>query len=804
VRQDKIDNTPLEEELRLSYIDYAMSVIVGRALPDVRDGLKPVHRRILYAMYERGWLSDKPYVKSAKIVGEVIGNYHPHGDKAVYDALVRMAQEFSMRLPLIDGQGNFGSIDGDPPAAYRYTEARLSKFALLLLRDIEKETVDFIPNFDDTRKEPTVLPALLPNLLINGSSGIAVGVSTNIPPHNPNDVINAIVKMIENPEIDEQELINTIKGPDFPTGGIIVGRKGIEDIYLKGRGIIKVRAKMDIEENDGKKAIVIQEIPYQVNKSDLIMKIAKLVNDKIIEGISDIRDESDREGIRIVLELRRDTNENIILNQLIKYTDLEKNIAVIMLALVDNEPKILTLQEIIKLFISHRREVVVRRTRYELEKAKQKAHLLEGIIIAITNIDEVIEIIKKSRDTNEAREKLIERFDFTEKQANAVLDTKLQKLTSLEIEKLKKELEELRKLIKELTELLSSENLILKKIKEELLEIKPIIFTERKTIFKEADKRADLSPENYIIEKDILILISQNDYIKQIPADTFKRQKRGGKGVISSEIEKDGGIKFAEYCKNLSYIAFFSNKGKVFWVKAYELPEGGKQTKGKPIRTLLKLTKEEKLQSIIPFDEFNEKYHFIFLTKKGLIKRMPITHIINAKKNGIFAIKLSDDDELIATILIEDKEDIVIATKQGQVIRFSSENIRPMGRTAGGITGIRLRENDFATDITTISENTKNILTITEKGYGKLVKATEIPKKNRGGMGVILAKIDEKTGYIQKILPVDDINNDIIIFSSSMAIRMQISEISIQGRQAKGVKIISLKNNDKVITAITI
>ena len=795
--KENIFESSIEEEMKKAYIDYAMSVIVGRALPDVRDGLKPVHRRVLYAMFERGWTHEKPFVKSAKIVGEVIGNYHPHGDMAVYDTLVRMVQDFSLREPLVRGQGNFGSIDGDNAAAYRYTEAKLSPISEELLKDIDKDTVDFIPNFDGTRKEPVVLPSSFPNLLINGSNGIAVGMATNIPPHNLEEVINAVVYLIDHPECNVVDLMNYIKGPDFPTGGIIYGIAGIKEAYETGKGKIILRGKVEVETNSAtREQIIITEIPYQVNKSVLIENIASLVRDKKIDGISAIRDESDRKGMRIVLELRKNTETQLIINQLYKHTQLQISFGIIMLALVSGLPKILNLKEMLKEYISHRREVVTRRTRFNLTKAEEKAHILEGLIVALNNIDEVIKIIKSSKNPEEARISLMKVFNLTKVQAEAILDMKLQRLTSLEIDKVKKEYEEIKKLIIELKSILASEEKLLSVIKNELIEIRDKYKNKRRTEIVHTMVQ-DFTIEDIIADEDTVITISHAGYIKRLPVDTYRRQRRGGKGIISAKIADEDYVERILIATTHQYILFFTNRGKVFSLKGYEIPQESKVSKGRPIRSFLNLSEGETINACVAIDDFKNDYSLAMITSKGIIKKTLVEEFENAKRKGILAISLQPDDRLVDVVTVEKNTEAFIASRNGQGLRINLGKIRNMGRSAKGIKGLSLKDNDVVIGMTVV-DSKKKLLVVTENGYGKRVEFKNFSVKGRGGKGNKFLKVTEKVGKAVSVKTVDDSDEIMIITEKGIMIRMEVSSISVLSRATQGVKIISLEKDDKV------
>jgi DNA gyrase subunit A len=791
----------ISEEMRSSYIDYSMSVIVGRALPDVRDGLKPVHRRVLYTMYDMGLRYNKPYKKSARIVGDVMGKYHPHGDAAIYDTLVRMAQDFSLRYPLVDGQGNFGSIDGDPPAAMRYTEARLSQISEEMLGDIEKETVKFVPNYDGSLTEPSVLPAKLPNLLVNGSNGIAVGMATNIPTHNLSEVCDAIIATIENPDITPKDLMKYIKGPDFPTGGIIRGRSGIKSYFETGRGSITIQAKTEIEEIKGnKEAIIITEIPYQVNKSALIESIAELVRDKKIQDISDIRDESDRRGMRIVVEVKRDGNAQIVLNQLFKHTQLETTFGVIMLAIVDGRPKILNIKEVIEQYIRHRRQVIYNRTRYDLNKALQRAHILEGYLIALKNIDEVVEIIKKSKDASEAKEKLIKRFALSDIQAQAILDMRLHQLTRLEVGEIEEEYKGLLKLIEELRSILKNPAKILKIITDELKELKEKYGDKRRTEI--AGEATELDIEDLIQKEDVVITITHSGYIKRIPCDTYKSQGRGGKGVIGSDLKEEDFVDNLFVTSTHSTVLLFTSRGKVYALKGYEVPEAPRSARGKAIVNLLPI-KDEKITSIISIDSFEEKkkeQKFLFMaTRKGYVKKTPISEFANIRKTGINAITLEDGDILTGVAHTDGNYDIILGTKDGMSIRFSEKEVRDMGRTARGVRGIKLQKDDIVIGMEAAPSNTKkDLLTVCENGYGKRTKLDEYRNQHRGGSGIITIKTTERNGSVVGIHLVDDNDDLMIITEKGKIIRIHCKDISVVSRNTQGVRLVKLEEGDKV------
>ena len=747
-RQDgKIIERDIDEEMKMAYISYAMSVIVQRALPDVRDGLKPVHRRILYTMHEDGLTPDKPYRKSATTVGDVLGRYHPHGDASVYDALVRLAQDFSMRYMLVDGHGNFGSIDGDPAAAYRYTEARMSKIAELMLTDIEKNTVDFMPNFDDRLQEPTVLPAQIPALLVNGSSGIAVGMATNIPPHNLTEVINGLIEIIDKDEVSDEDLMKIIKGPDFPTEGIILGTEGIREAYKTGRGKITLRAETDIEEMSGnKQRIIVSSLPYQVNKAKLIENMAQLVREKRIEGISEIRDESDRkEKVRVVIELKKDANAQVVLNQLFKNTQMQTSFGIIMLALVNNEPKILTLRQCLDYYLEHRKNVTLRRTKFDLDKALARAHILEGLRIAIDNIDEVIAIIRESYD--DAKERLMDRFKLTDIQAQAILDMRLKTLSGLQREKIEEEYNELMKLIAHLREILNSEHLVFEVIKEELIIVRDKFGDERKTKIKPAE--GDFEVEDLIKEEQTVIALTHYGYIKRMPIDTYKSQKRGGKGITGIATREGDFVKQIFTSSTHDLILFFTNKGKVYKLKGYEIPEAGRTAKGTAIVNLLSLDAGEKVSAVIPIQNFAEGKYLLMGTKNGLIKKTALTEYDSARKTGLLGITLKDNDELISVKLTDGQDNVVLVTRKGLCITFEEKEVRPMGRTSQGVIGIRLSDEDEVIGMESIiTGSNATLLAITENGFGKRTELDEYRVQARGGKGVITYKITPKTGEL--------------------------------------------------------
>ncbi len=797
--EETIIERDIEKEMKTAYIDYAMSVIVARALPDVRDGSKPVHRRILYSMHEDGITSDKPYRKSANTVGSVLGRYHPHGDAAVYDAMVRMAQTFSLRYPLIDGHGNFGSVDGDPPAAMRYTEARLSKIANYMMADIEKNTVDFVPNYDDRLQEPSVLPTKLPALLLNGSSGIAVGMATNIPPHNLIEIVNGIDAMIDNPEITNDELMQYIKGPDFPTGATILGKEGIKEAYTTGRGKIIMRAEAEIEEMSGnKQRIIVTSLPYQVNKARLHQNIDQLARDKKIEGISAIRDESDRTAnTRLVIELKRDANAQVILNRLYKYTQMQDTFGVITLALVNGEPKILTLRECIYYFLEHRKEVIVRRTRFELEKAEARAHILEGLRIAINNIDEVIKIIRESYD--DAKEKLMERFKLSEIQAQAILDMRLKTLQGLQIEKIEEEYSELMKLIAHLKEILANEYLVYQIIKEECEELKSKYGDERKT--KIIGAAGEFIDEDLIKEEQTVIALTHFGYIKRMPINTYRSQKRGGKGITGIATREEDFVKNIFTASTHDTILFFTNKGKLYKLKGYEVPEAGRTAKGTAIVNLLSLDPGEKVSAIIPIQNFADGKYLLMSTKRGIIKKTPLTEYDSSRKTGLQGIALKDDDELISVRLTDGEDNVVLVTQNGQCITFNEKDVRPMGRVSQGVIGIKLDSDDVVIGMESIITGSKaTLLTITENGFGKRTELDEYRVQIRGGKGVTTYKITPKTGKVVGIKITDGNEDVMLITDTGIVIRLKVSEVSVLGRSTQGVTLIRTNDGGKVVS----
>ncbi|EDK32094.1 DNA gyrase subunit A [Clostridium kluyveri] len=794
--EGKVLPIDISQEMKKSYIDYAMSVIVSRALPDVRDGLKPVHRRILYSMYELGITPEKGYRKCARIVGDVLGKYHPHGDSSVYDALVRMAQDFSIRYTLVDGHGNFGSVDGDSAAAMRYTEAKMDKITVEMLRGINKNTVDFIPNFDGEEKEPVVLPSRFPNLLVNGSAGIAVGMATNIPPHNLVEVINGVIMIIENPEVTIYELMTSIKGPDFPTAGIIVGTSGIKSAYETGRGKIIVRAKTEIQEEKGKNRIVITEIPYQVNKSKLIENMADLVKNKRIDGISDIRDESDRDGMRIVVELKRDANANITLNQLYKHTRMQDTFGVIMLTLVDNEPKVLNLKQMLVHYLKFQEEILTRRTKFELDKAEARAHILEGLRIALDYIDEVINLIRSSKTTEIARNGLIDKFNLSEKQAQAILDMRLQRLTGLEREKIENEYNELMDIIKHLKEILENKSILLNMIKDELIEIRDKYGDERRTEIQISND--DINIEDLIEEEEVVITLTHAGYIKRISADTYSSQRRGGKGIQAMTTKEDDFVEHIFITSTHSHILFFTNKGKVYKLKGYEIPDAGRTAKGTNLVNLLPLDGDEQIQAVISFKEIDDDNYFIMATKRGLVKKTEINQYASIRKNGLNAINLRDGDELIGVKMTTGDSEVLIFTKNGYAIRFSEKDVRPTGRNTTGVKAITLRKKDIAVAMD-IASNKEDILVVSENGFGKRTPVTEYTIHKRGGKGIITYKSTEKTGLIVGARVVKDEDEMMLINSSNVAIRLNVSDISTTSRNAMGVTLMRTEEEQRVV-----
>jgi DNA gyrase subunit A len=794
---EKIVPVDIEDEMKGSYIDYSMSVIVSRALPDVRDGLKPAHRRVLFGMQGLGLASNKAYKKSARIVGEVLGKYHPHGDNAVYDTMVRMAQDFSMRYMLVNGQGNFGSVDGDSPAAMRYTEARLTRIAEEMLKDLEKNTVDFKPNFDDTLQEPSVLPSLIPNLLCNGSSGIAVGMATNIPPHNLREIIDGCIAYIKDPNISNEKLMKNILAPDFPTGGIIYGYGGVKEAYTTGRGKIIVRARANIETGKGERQrIIVTELPYQVNKASLIEKIAELVTDKKLEDISDIRDESDRDGLRVVIELKREANAEVVLNNLYKHTQMQTTFGVNLLALVDGRPQLLKLREFIQHFIEHRNEVIVRRTKFDLDEAEKRAHILEGYIIALDNIDAVIALIKKSQDVESAKLGLMKKFKLSEIQAKAILDMRLQRLTGLERKKVEDEYKEMIKLIEKLRTILKSKQLQMKIIEEELTDIKEKYGDDRRTeiIYKAEEFRI----EDMIAEEEVVVTISHGGFIKRYPVSGYRRQSRGGKGVTGAATREDDFVAHMFIASTHNYVLIFTNKGRCHWLKVFEIPEGGRTTKGKSINNLISKDPSEEIASFIAVKEFDEN-HFVFMfTEQGLVKKVVLSEFSNPRRSGIVASNLKKGDQLTDVKLTDGVQDIVIGTYNGMAIRFHENEIRPMGRTAAGVRGIRLKKGDKVVGAVNLQRKGTTILVATQKGFGKRSEEDEYRISHRGGKGIFTVKTSEKTGKMVAIKEVINIDDVVIVTSDGMVIRQHASDIRVAGRNTQGVRLIRLNEGDTV------
>ncbi len=792
----KIIPINIEHEMKKSYLLYSMSVIVGRALPDVRDGLKPIHRRILYAMHDIGLTSDKPYRKSATVVGEVMGKYHPHGDSAIYDTMVRMAQDFSSRYMLVDGHGNFGSVDGDPAAAMRYTEVRMAKIASAMLADIDKETVDFIPNFDESLKEPSVLPSRFPHLLANGSSGIAVGMATNMPPHNLTEIIDGVLAMIDNPDITISELMKLIPGPDFPTGGIIMGTQGIRDAYSTGRGSIKVRAKVTIDTmSNGKPRIIVHELPYQVNKAKLIEKIAQLVRDKIIDGITDLRDESDRAGMRIVIELRRDSNPNVVLNHLFKHTPMQSTFGVINLVLVNNEPKVLNIYDLMKHYVVHQEEVVTRRTRFDLRKAEERAHILEGFLIALDNIDEIIRIIKGSKDSETARPLLMETFNLSERQAQAILDMRLARLTGLERQKIEDEYKEVQASIARFNLILSDNQILMNVIKDELIVIRDKYGDDRRTQITETFE--DVEIEDLIHKEDVIITMSHQGYIKRLPVTTYKPQKRGGRGVNGMTTKEEDFVERMIVTTTHDTLLVFTNNGKVYSLKAYEVPEAQRQARGTSIVNIVQLSAGEKVTALVPVNEFSDDVELVMGTKYGVVKKTSLTSFDSIRKGGIIGISLDDGDELIGVKLVSSDDEILMVTKMGMSIKFPHEQIRSMGRTARGVKGIDLKDGDYVVGMD-IALQGQDVLVVTEDGYGKRTPVSEYRVQNRGGMGIKAMNLTPKTGLIAAVKLVREENELVITSASGHIIRMQLSGIPRLGRSTQGVKVINLENGDQV------
>ncbi len=788
----------IEDEMRKSYMDYAMSVIIGRAIPDVRDGLKPVHRRALYAMWEMGNVWNKPYKKSARIVGDIIGKYHPHGDAAAYDTIVRMAQDFSMRYPLIDGQGNFGSIDGDPPAAMRYTEIRMARIAEELLADLEKDTVDFVPNYDASLREPSVLPARFPNLLLNGSSGIAVGVATNIPPHNLNEVVDGTIALIRNPGIAVEELMHSIQGPDFPTAGFINGREGIVSAYKTGRGMIRVRARAVIERNarNDRESIIVTELPYLVNKANLIERISELVKEKKMEGIADLRDESDREGIRIVIDLKKDEPSGVILNQLYKHTQMETTFGIIMLSIDKGQPRVLNLKEILQKFLDFRKEVIIRRTMFDLARAKERAHILEGLIVALNNIDAVVALIKAAKNPQEAADGLCRRFGLTEAQARAILDMRLQRLTGLEREKIDAEFKELTELIRRLQDILDDPQKVLDVIVGELEEIKKKYGDERRTeIVQSVD---DIDIEDMIVEEDMVVTVSHSGYIKRNPVSLYRSQHRGGRGKVAMVTREEDFVENIFVASTHSYILIFTNLGRVYWLKVYQVPQAGRAAKGKAIVNLIQISPNERVSAVLPVRDFVGGKYVVMATKKGIVKKTDLTAFSNPRTGGIIAIGVDEGGELIEAKETTGTQDILLGTRKGMAIRFKEDEVRSMGRTARGVTGIRIDEDDEVVGMEVIG-NENTILTVSEKGFGKRTEIAEYRLQSRGGKGVINLKTTPKTGAVAGIKQVVGNEDVMLISNTGNIIRLHVDEVSVLHRNTQGVKLIDIAPEEKVV-----
>ncbi len=799
IQHGNIESRNITTEIKTSFLSYAMSVIVSRALPDVRDGLKPVHRRILYGMQELGNTSDKPYKKSARIVGDVMGKYHPHGDSSIYDAMVRMAQDFSYRYMLVDGHGNFGSVDGDGAAAMRYTESRMSKIAMEMLRDINKDTIDYGPNYDGSEQEPLVLPARYPNLLVNGAAGIAVGMATNIPPHQLGETIDAVLAVSENQAITTEELMDIMPGPDFPTGGQILGRSGIRRAYETGRGSITIRAKVEIEQkSNGKETILVHELPYQVNKAKLIEKIAELVRDKKIDGITHLRDESDRNGMRIVIEVRRDANANVILNNLYKQTPMQSTFGINMLALVDGQPKVLSLKEMLHYYLEHQKVVIKRRTAFELRKAEDRAHILEGLRIALDHIDEIITIIRSSRSGDEAKPVLMERFSLTERQAQAILDMRLVRLSGLEREKIEAEYQELQKLIAELKAILADEAKVVEIIRNELTEIKERYNDARRTEITSGGLES-IEDEDLIPRENSVVTLTHNGYIKRLAANTYRSQKRGGRGVQGMGTNEDDFVEHLLFTSTHDTILFFTSKGRVFKAKGYEIPEFGRTAKGLPIVNLLNIEKGEHVTAMIRIESYDEDAYFIFTTKTGITKRTSVSQFANIRTNGLIAISLREDDDLMSVRLTDGKKHVIIGTHDGMLVRFKEEDIRAMGRTASGVRGIKLREGDYVVGMEILEEG-QEILVVTEKGYGKRTPESEYRLQSRGGMGIKTIQVTEKNGPMCAVKTVNGSEDIMLITINGMLIRMDVNDISIIGRNTQGVRLIRLSDEELVAT----
>ncbi|MDA8353610.1 MAG: DNA gyrase subunit A [Firmicutes bacterium] len=795
---ERVNEVNISQEMRSSFLDYAMSVIVSRALPDVRDGLKPVHRRILYTMHELGMTPDKGYRKSANVVGNVLASYHPHGDVAVYDTMVRMAQDFSYRYLLVDGHGNFGSVDGDAPAAMRYTEARMAPITRELLRDIEKETIDYTPNYDGRLEEPVVLPSRFPNLLVNGAAGIAVGMATNIPPHNMGEVIDGIFQLIENPDITIDQLMEHIKGPDFPTAGLILGRDGIKKAYRTGRGSIRMQAKARIEEaGNGKMRIVVEELPFQVNKAKLVEKIAQLVRDKKIDGITDLRDESDRNGMRVVVELRRDANPKVVLNNLYKQTNLQTSFGVNMLALVDGKPQVLNLKQVLHHYLEHQVEVIRRRTQYELRKAEERAHILEGLRIALDHIDEVIELIRGSQTAREARDGLMENFGLTETQAQAILDMRLQRLTGLEREKIENEYKELQEKIAELRAILASEERIRGVVRDELLEVREKYGDERRT--RIVLNTGDIDDEDLIPEDEVAVLMTHRGYIKRMPLTSYRAQRRGGRGVSGMGTREDDFVQHLFVTNSHNYLLFFSNKGKVYRMKAYEVPELSRTARGTPIINLIQIDQGEYIEAVIPVKEFTPDHYLFFGTRYGVVKKTSLEEFGHIRRNGLFAINLRDGDELVGVRLTDGKQEIILGTRRGMSIRFPEQDVRQMGRTATGVKGIALGDEDEVVGMEVVQPD-QEVVIVTSKGYGKRTPLAEYRTQSRGGKGIKAQNVTKAKGQVVGLKVVTPEEDLMIVTTSGVVIRMNVEGISSMSRYAQGVKLISVKKQEEVAT----
>ncbi len=787
----------IEDEMKKSYLEYSMSVIVQRALPDIRDGLKPVHRRVLYGMYELNNYYNKPYKKSARIVGDVIGKYHPHGDSAVYDTIVRMAQDFSLRYPLVDGQGNFGSIDGDPAAAMRYTEVRMTRLAQEFLQDLDKETVDFLPNYDDSLREPSVMPTNIPNLLINGSSGIAVGMATNIPPHNLSEICDAIIEIIDNPGIKMGELMRIVTGPDFPTAGFILGKKGIREAYKTGRGIIKLRARAFVEKvGKSRERVIVSEIPYQVNKTKLLESIADLVKEKKIEDISDIRDESDRDGMRIVIEIKREGNALVVMNRLYKFTQMEKSFGIIFLALVNGRPQTLNLREMLDYFIKHRREIIIRRTRYDLRKAEERAHILEGLKKALDFLDDIIALIRSSVDSKEAKTRLMAEFELSAAQSQAILDMRLHRLTGLEREKIDSEYREIKKNIERFREILENPRMVLQIIHDETKEIKDKYGDSRRTEILEEEEELDI--EDLIADEDMVVTISHRGYIKRNPISLYRAQRRGGKGLTGVVPKEEDFVELLFVASSHNYLLFFTNQGRVYWKKVHEIPEAGRMSRGKAIVNFLELQKGETVATILPVREFTENSYVVMATKNGLVKKTDLMAYSHPRTNGIIALKINEGDELIGVRLTNGEHDIFLATKGGKSIRFAESDIREMGRTAAGNIGIRMEPEDEVVGMEALLEG-YTILTVTERGFGKRTKTDEYRRQSRGGKGILTIKASDRNGPVVYSYQVNDSDQLMIITEHGKIIRLRVADISVIGRNTQGVKLIDLNEGEKVV-----